>query len=315
VLGLATAPVPSSLRRFVLRTHEERWLLALVVAAALVVRLHWNLAVHPPGEFVDSDMRGYVARAEGILDDPWGREEYSTFYPYGTHVLACAVQAQFRRGDHAAVGVVYAVLGALEVGFGYALARRVSRLAIVAPIRERVRPLVKAAKERVDVGIFYLTHKHLAGDLIDAHLRGVKVRVILDATAAVNGYTKHELLRAAGIPVKVENWGGKMHMKTAMIDGRTVITGSMNFTTAGEDGNDENVVIIHSEEIAAQYGEFFDARWSEIPDAGTSCTDGVDNDFDDLVDADDPGCSDDPPPLPKLPPHWIKPKDRLTCEW
>lgn len=197
-----------------------------------------------------------------------------------------------------------------------------------SPIRERVRPLVKDARERIDVGIFYLTHKHLAGDLIDAHLRGVKVRVILDATAAVNGYTKHELLRAVGIPVKVENWGGKMHMKTAMIDGHTVITGSMNFTTAGEDGNDENVVIIHSDEMAAQYGEFFDARWNEIPDtwltgmpdaesrdSGTACTDGIDNDFDDLADTEDPGCGDEPPPLPKLPPHWIKPKERLTCEW
>jgi hypothetical protein len=126
-------PPSNPARRFAARLHEERWLIVFVLAA-LVVRLHWNLVVHPPGDFVYSDMRGYVTRAEGLFDDPWGRWEYSAFYPYGTHVLVHAVQAVFGRGEIAPVGVLYAVLGGLEVGFGYALARRVSRYAFVPPI-------------------------------------------------------------------------------------------------------------------------------------------------------------------------------------
>jgi len=197
-----------------------------------------------------------------------------------------------------------------------------------SPIRERVRPLVKGARERIDVAVFFLTHKHLTADLIAAHLRGVEVRVILDATAAANGFTKHELLRAAGIPVKVETWGGKMHMKSAVIDGETVITGSMNWTSAGDDTNDENVVIVHSEAMAAQYSAFFDQLWADIDDrwltanpdpesrdSGTACSDGIDNDYDGLADAEDPGCGDDPPPLPALPPWVIVDKgERMTCE-
>ncbi|MCH9681806.1 MAG: hypothetical protein K0V04_10265, partial [Deltaproteobacteria bacterium] len=187
-----------------------------------------------------------------------------------------------------------------------------------SPIRERVRPLIKNASESIDVAVFYLTHKHLTADLIAAHLRGVKVRVIIDATAATNGFTKHELLRAVGIPVKVEAWGGKMHMKSAVIDGQTLITGSMNWTSAGDDTNDENVVIVHDEALAAQYGEFFDQLWSDIDDrwqaanpdpeshdSGTACSDGIDNDYDGQVDADDPGCGATPPPRPPLPPLQI----------
>ncbi len=197
-----------------------------------------------------------------------------------------------------------------------------------SPIRERIRPLIKQARERIDIAVFFLTHKRIAGDLIDAHLRGVEVRVILDGTAATNGFTKHELLRAVGIPVKVENWGGKMHMKSAVIDGHTVITGSMNWTTAGDDTNDENVVILHDEALATQYEQFFDSLWADIDDrwlaanpdpesrdSGTACEDGIDNDYDGLADDEDPGCGEVPPPRPPLPPWRIVDKGgRATCE-
>ncbi|MEM6294330.1 MAG: phospholipase D-like domain-containing protein [Myxococcota bacterium] len=197
-----------------------------------------------------------------------------------------------------------------------------------SPISSKLRPLIINAEDRIDIAVFFLTHKHIVADLNDAYLRGVRVRVILDATGAKNGYTKHELLRAAGIAVKVENWGGKMHMKSAVIDGKTVITGSMNWTSSGDTKNDENTIIVHSEPLAKQYETYFQGIWESIPDAWltanpdpeskdstTACTDGVDNDFDHQDDAADPGCSDAPPPLPSLPP-WRKvaKNGRLTCE-
>ncbi len=189
------------------------------------------------------------------------------------------------------------------------------------PMTRGVRPLLQRARERIDIGIFFLTHKGIAKDLIEAHRRGVKIRIMIDATAAKNGYTKHELIRATGIPVKVENWGGKMHMKAAAIDGRIVVMGSMNWTSAGENGNDENTIILRSSKHAEQFHKFYDKLWKtvpdrwlegrpdpESPDSTTACTDGSDNDFDHLRDAEDPGCSGDGPPLPELPPYRIVPK-------
>lgn len=197
-----------------------------------------------------------------------------------------------------------------------------------SPIRTGVRPLIKQAKQRIDIAVFFLTHKHITEDLIEAHQRGVKVRVVLDATAARNEYTKHELLRAAGIPVKVENWGGKMHMKATAIDGEVVIAGSMNWTSSGEFSNDENTLLVHSTTHAAQFHAFFDELWSSLPEAlltanpdpeslasSTACSDGVDNDYDGQRDAEDPGCSANPPPLPATLPWKIVPKaGRMTCD-
>ncbi len=189
-----------------------------------------------------------------------------------------------------------------------------------------VEPLIENAQHQIDVAVFFLTNKYVTADLIAAHRRGVLVRVIVDATAAANGYTKHELLREAGIPVRVENWGGKMHMKSAMIDGRWVIGGSMNWTGAGNRTNDENTLIINSPRLARQYGNFFEAIWRSIPDrwqargarpdpesadSGFACQDDIDNDFDKEIDRvapaghkADPGCLS-ATPLTPLPPHEI----------
>jgi len=166
-------------------------------------------------------------------------------------------------------------------------------------------PLIKEAENSIDIAVFFLTHKNVSKELVVAKKRGVDVRVIIDATAATNGYSKHHYLRENGIPVKVENWGGKMHMKSAIVDGEHLIIGSMNWTSAGESKNDENTLIIRSAgENAEIYQDFFNHLWRSIPDqwlladpaaeskdSGTSCRDGIDNDFDKEIDGNDSGCS------------------------
>jgi phosphatidylserine/phosphatidylglycerophosphate/cardiolipin synthase-like enzyme len=196
------------------------------------------------------------------------------------------------------------------------------------PLTKAVLPLIVEAREQIDIGVFFLTHKEIAQALIDAKNRGVRIRVIMDATGAKNEYTKHEVLRLAGIPVKVEDLGGKMHAKSAVIDHRIVVGGSMNWTNAGNDDNDENTIIVYSSKHAAQYDAWFQAMWDAIPDkwlqanpdpeskdSGTACTDQTDNDFDDLDDAADPGCGANPPPMSPLPPYRIVPMGGQKCSW
>ena len=191
-------------------------------------------------------------------------------------------------------------------------------------MRNGVQPLIADAQRRIDLAIFYLTHKDTVEELIAAYRRGVGVRVIVDATSAQSEYTKHELLRDAGISVKVENWGGKMHMKAAAVDGRAIVIGSMNWSFSGATINDENTLILRSPELAVEFESVFDRLWNSIPqkwirsganphpestESSTACTDGIDNDFDELIDAKDPGCSDNPPRMPDLPTHWTIPKN------
>ena len=165
--------------------------------------------------------------------------------------------------------------------------------------------LLKFAKETIYVEMFYLTNKYLINDLIRAKQRGVDVKIILDASSANNDFTAHTQLRSAGIPVKIENWGGKMHTKSAIIDNEYYVVGSMNWTGKAEFHNDENLLIIQNPKLAQNCTKHFNHLWNKIPckylfetpkaegvESKYSCFDGMDNDHDGKIDCDDEDCLD-----------------------
>src|SRR5690606_7088557 len=120
------------MRRFGEWLARHRWFIS-VFLAALAVRLHWNLHVHPLGDYIYSDMAGYVQRADRLLRNPQDRYEYAVFFPFGTHVLLAGIKALFGIDNYRAVGAVYALMGAGTAAFGYAVAARVARFRFVAP--------------------------------------------------------------------------------------------------------------------------------------------------------------------------------------
>lgn len=166
-----------------------------------------------------------------------------------------------------------------------------------------VKPLIEGAKSEILLSVFYLTHKDIVQDLINAKARGVKIKVIIDATSATNKSSKHQILRNASIPTKVENWGGKNHEKNIVVDGKIFLIGSANFSKSGVSSNDENVIVIENPKIASAYRNHFLKLYSSIDEkylntnpsaegfnSKNSCYDGIDNDFDGKIDAKDSAC-------------------------
>ena len=170
-------------------------------------------------------------------------------------------------------------------------------------ITKNVIPLVNSAKKYIYIPAFILTHDELATALIQAKKRGVDVKIIIDATNTFASRSKVKILRNATVPVKVENYAGKVHSKTIIIDDKYIIAGSMNFTKSGESKNDENALIIEDARLARYYRGFFEYLWKKIPDKYLkqgvraegkysigSCADSVDNNFDGKIDMEDAGC-------------------------
>lgn len=171
-------------------------------------------------------------------------------------------------------------------------------------ITTQIVPLVDNAKKYIYMPVFLITHKGLADSLVRASKRGVDVKVIIDATNARGSSSKHKLLRDNGVLVKTENYAGKLHSKSIIIDDRYTIIGSMNFSKSGENANDENLVVIKNQQLTVVYRDFFKYLWAKIPDKWLklnarpesadsigSCDDGIDNDFDGKIDRLDNSCT------------------------
>lgn len=170
-------------------------------------------------------------------------------------------------------------------------------------ITNSVIPLVDKAKSYIYMPAFLITHEELSSALIRAKQRGVDVKIIIDATNTYASISKIKILRNSGAKVKVENYAGKVHSKSIIIDDKYVIAGSMNFSKSGESKNDENMLIIEDERLARYYKGFFEYLWKKIPDKYLkhgvraegkysigSCSDGIDNNFDGKIDKQDAGC-------------------------
>lgn len=170
-------------------------------------------------------------------------------------------------------------------------------------ISEKIIPHIANAREYIYIPAFLITHKGLADALMQAKQKNVDVKIIIDANSVTTRNTKHEQLRRSNIPLKTENYAGKMHSKSIIIDDKYIITGSMNFSNSGETKNDENILIIENPEFAKEYKSYFMYLWTKIPDIYLtrnakaegkdsigSCYDGIDNDFDGYIDGNDPGC-------------------------
>ena len=170
-------------------------------------------------------------------------------------------------------------------------------------ISSAVLPIIENAKDYIYIPIFVITENRVVEALIKAKQRGVDIRLISDALNASSKYSKIKVLRANGIPVKIENYAGKMHSKTMIADDKYSIIGSMNFSKSGETKNDENTIVLENAEAAKYLKRFFLYQWDRMPDKWLngypraegwesvgSCSDGIDNDYDGLIDALDTGC-------------------------
>ena len=145
--------------------------------------------------------------------------------------------------------------------------------ASVIPITERDyfsimhRELTRAEKS-IHIAIFELKHypeypeskeNLLVQDLVDAHNRGVEVKIVIDEFA--ENYSSYDYLKGIGIEIKHDSEEVTTHSKLVIIDGKTVILGSTNWSYYGLEKNHEANVLIRSKEIADYFEKYFDELW------------------------------------------------------
>ena len=117
---------------------------------------------------------------------------------------------------------------------------------------------IKKAK-KIDIAVYSITNRKIGDAILEAHKRGAKVRVITDRLMASNQYSLDEELVAAGIPVVIHKKHKIMHNKYAIFDGKTIVTGSYNWTKAASQSNSENCLFF--EQPNKEYSTHFIKLW------------------------------------------------------
>jgi phosphatidylserine/phosphatidylglycerophosphate/cardiolipin synthase-like enzyme len=140
-------------------------------------------------------------------------------------------------------------------------------------VEKAIKDLIKSAKTSVDYCAYNTSVTSIVNALIDAHSRGVRIRVIAESentNAALDN----------GLPFQVhyDNKDALMHNKFIIVDANSddnahVVTGSMNFTTNQMKVDPNHLIFIQDKSLAQAYTIEFEEMWGSnttIPNRANS---------------------------------------------
>lgn len=139
------------------------------------------------------------------------------------------------------------------------------------------------ASESVDLALFVFSEQQIANTLALRHQQGVKIRGLIERGFAYRPYS--EGLDMMGVAL-AENcqfdpnnrpWqtplttvgvanlppGDRLHHKFAVVDGKTVITGSHNWSATANINNDETLLVLENPVIAAHFIREFERLYRD----------------------------------------------------
>ncbi|AUS99352.1 competence protein ComE [Nostoc sp. CENA543] len=142
---------------------------------------------------------------------------------------------------------------------------------------------LNSSTQSVDMALFVFSEQRLANILEIRHQQNVAIRALIDKQFAYRPYSealdmmgvalsnkcKYELdnkpwqnpLTTVGVPILPK--GDLLHHKFAVVDQKTVITGSHNWSDAANKANDETLIIIENPNIAAHYVREFNRLYTK----------------------------------------------------
>ena len=130
--------------------------------------------------------------------------------------------------------------------------------------RARIARLLDGARKSADVCVFTITDDRIANPILEAHHRGVAVRVISDDDKSGDEGSDIGRFRSAGIAVRVDRTEFHMHHKFALFDGDLLLTGSYNWTRSAAQNNAENFVLTSEPRLLRPFAELFEELWRQF---------------------------------------------------
>lgn len=148
-------------------------------------------------------------------------------------------------------------------------------------VAEEIIRQIKSAKDSLDIAVAHLDHQGLAEAVLKVNARNqnsdpsddVKIRVMVDYGEFSSPHSKARLFEKAGIPVRYKFYSlayeyprsQKMHHKAVIVDGKTLVSGSYNWSDTAEFSNYENVIVhrcAKNKPLLEAFENQFDHLWN-----------------------------------------------------
>lgn len=123
--------------------------------------------------------------------------------------------------------------------------------------------LIDEAKGSIYASFYKIELEGISRALMQAHQRGVEVKIFTDDLTSHHKDSQFDYLAKFGLIKKDRDPESLMHHKFCVIDERIVWTGSFNPTRRGAYRENNNVVVIKSSQVAADFIQEFKRLWQE----------------------------------------------------
>lgn len=131
----------------------------------------------------------------------------------------------------------------------------------------QIRARLAQAKRMVDLCVFTITDDRLTSAILEAHDRGVRIRIITDDDKAADLGSDAARFLNAGIALRTDRSRYHMHHKFALFDGALLLNGSYNWTRGAAENNEENFIITSDRRLVEEFSAAFEKLWKQV---GTS---------------------------------------------
>ncbi|XP_034256675.1 uncharacterized protein LOC117654277 isoform X2 [Thrips palmi] len=128
---------------------------------------------------------------------------------------------------------------------------------------------IVSASVSIDICVQQLTLEDVGNELVLSHDNGIKIRVISDRAYARGTGSQIPYFIKEGIPVHMKSDQETVHHKFIIVDGKTVLSGSLNWTMQSFFGNYENLLVIRDADLVSEFQREFERLWEFFPTANS----------------------------------------------
>jgi mitochondrial cardiolipin hydrolase len=125
---------------------------------------------------------------------------------------------------------------------------------------------IGGAVNQINICVFTISDDRITDAIITAHKKGVKIKIITDNDKSWDEGSDIKQLARAGVSIKMDSTPNHMHHKFMVVDNKSLLTGSYNWTVSAMRYNHENILITEEAGVVRSFLKEFENLWRQMVD-------------------------------------------------